>query len=37
MLPFDELAERCIREAQARGAFDDLPGTSAPLAPSPNR
>jgi hypothetical protein len=27
----DAIAERRIREAQARGDFDDLPGTGAPL------
>lgn len=29
----DELAERRIAEAQARGEFDDLPGAGAPLPP----
>jgi len=29
---FDQLAERRIREARENGAFDDLPGTGAPLA-----
>jgi len=29
----DVLAERQIAEAAARGAFDDLPGTGAPLPP----
>jgi hypothetical protein len=29
---FDALAEKQIREAQARGEFDALPGTGAPLA-----
>ncbi len=29
---FDQLAERRIQEAQESGAFDDLPGTGAPLA-----
>ncbi len=28
---FDALVEQRIREAQANGAFDDLPGTGAPL------
>ena len=28
---FNMLAEQRIREAQARGVFDDLPGTGAPL------
>lgn len=32
MQVLDELAERRIREAQARGEFDDLPGAGAPLA-----
>jgi len=31
MLTLDLLAEQHIREAQARGEFDDLPGTGAPL------
>ncbi len=32
MLSLDAIAERRIREAQARGEFDDLPGAGAPLA-----
>ena len=32
MTALDALAEKRIREAQARGEFDDLPGTGAPLA-----
>ena len=32
MLSLDAIAERRILEAQARGEFDDLPGTGAPLA-----
>ena len=31
MSPFDLLAERRIRDAQARGEFDDLPGSGRPL------
>jgi len=31
MLTLDLLAEQHIREAQARGEFDGLPGTGAPL------
>lgn len=31
MLGLDAIAERRIREAQARGELDDLPGTGAPL------
>lgn len=31
MLGLDALAERRIREAQARGELDDLPGSGAPL------
>lgn len=31
MLGLDAIAERRIREAQARGDFDDLPGAGAPL------
>ena len=31
MSPFDLLAEERIREAQARGEFDDLPGSGRPL------
>jgi hypothetical protein len=31
MLGLDAITERRIREAQARGDFDDLPGTGAPL------
>lgn len=31
MLGLDAIAEQHIREAQARGDFDDLPGTGAPL------
>lgn len=31
MLGLDGIAERRIREAQARGEFDDLPGAGAPL------
>src|SRR5688572_2360260 len=31
MGPMDAIAERRILEAQARGDFDDLPGTGAPL------
>jgi hypothetical protein len=30
--PFDLLAERRIREAQARGEFDDPPGSGRPFA-----
>jgi len=32
MLILETIAERRIREAQARGEFDNLPGTGAPLA-----
>jgi hypothetical protein len=32
MLGLDAIAERRIREAQARGELDDLPGAGAPLA-----
>lgn len=32
MLTLDLLAEQHIREAQARGEFNDLPGAGAPLA-----
>lgn len=32
MTALDALAEERIREAQARGEFDDLPGTGRPLA-----
>ena len=31
MLDLDAIAERRIREAQARGELDDLPGAGAPL------
>lgn len=31
MLLFDALVEKKIAEAQARGEFDDLPGTGQPL------
>ena len=31
MSPFDLLAEQRIRDAQARGEFDDLPGSGRPL------
>ena len=31
MTLLDSIAERRIREAQARGDFDDLPGAGAPL------
>lgn len=31
MSPLDAIAERRILEAQARGEFNDLPGTGAPL------
>jgi hypothetical protein len=31
MSPFDLLAERRIHDAQARGEFDDLPGSGRPL------
>lgn len=31
MFGLDAIAERRIREAQARGDFDDLPGAGAPL------
>lgn len=31
MTTLDDIAERRIREAQARGEFDDLPGAGAPL------
>ena len=31
MNPFDLLAEQRIRDAQARGEFDDLPGSGRPL------
>jgi hypothetical protein len=32
MLLFESIAEEKIREAQARGEFDDLPGAGKPLA-----
>ena len=32
MMTLDALAEERIREAQARGEFDDLPGAGRPLA-----
>lgn len=32
MMALDALAEERIREAQARGEFDDLPGAGRPLA-----
>ena len=31
MLAFDAVAEQRIREAEARGEFDDLPGAGRPL------
>jgi hypothetical protein len=31
MIALDALAQRCIREAQDNGEFDDLPGAGAPL------
>jgi hypothetical protein len=31
MMPFDEIAENLIKEAQARGEFENLPGKGKPL------
>lgn len=35
--PFDEIAEKCIREAMQRGDFDDLEGSGRPLPPDDGR